>query len=186
VSLGSSTVQLHESLGSRRACACSEVRFSGQNYDRAWRLYYRRAEVCCELFCRQKDSMQRIFIKMFPVYGGKCLSRKAIQNRVQEFSQGRSKAADDARPGAEVAQTTVKRLLCCGVRRSGKDIEQMYQCWWRTCREINVLFPHLNVTYFTVYMNSWPTYWLSLLSKHHAMKTCVGVEVNLHQPRPRH
>jgi hypothetical protein len=35
VSLGSSTVQLHDSLGSRRACACSEVNCSSQNGDRA-------------------------------------------------------------------------------------------------------------------------------------------------------
>jgi hypothetical protein len=47
---------------------------------------------------------------MFPVYGGKCLSRKAVHNWVEKFSQGRSKAADDARPGAEVAETTVKML----------------------------------------------------------------------------
>jgi hypothetical protein len=31
VSLGSSTVQLHDSLGSRRACSCSEAGFSSQN-----------------------------------------------------------------------------------------------------------------------------------------------------------
>jgi hypothetical protein len=35
VSLGSSTVQLHDSLGSRRACACSDTGFSSQNGDRA-------------------------------------------------------------------------------------------------------------------------------------------------------
>jgi hypothetical protein len=35
ISLGSSTVQLHDSLGSRRACACSEDGFSSQNGDRA-------------------------------------------------------------------------------------------------------------------------------------------------------
>jgi hypothetical protein len=35
VSPGSSTVQLHESLSSRRACACSEADFSSQNGDRA-------------------------------------------------------------------------------------------------------------------------------------------------------
>jgi hypothetical protein len=35
VSLDSSTVQLHDSLGSRRACSCSEDGFSSQNVDRA-------------------------------------------------------------------------------------------------------------------------------------------------------
>jgi hypothetical protein len=51
--------------------------------------------------------------EMFPVYGGKCLSCKAVHNWVEKFSEGRSKVADDARPGAAVAETTVIRLLCC-------------------------------------------------------------------------
>jgi hypothetical protein len=63
---------------------------------------------------------------MFPVYDGKCLSRKAVHNWVEKFSQGLSKAADDGRPGMEVAETTVKRLLCCGFRRTGKAMGQMY------------------------------------------------------------
>jgi hypothetical protein len=65
--------------------------------------------------------MRRIFLnEMFPVYGGKCLSRKAVHNWVEKSSEGRSKVADDARPGAEVAQTTARRLLCCGFRRNCK------------------------------------------------------------------
>jgi hypothetical protein len=47
--------------------------------------------------------------KIFPVYGGKCLSRKAVHNLVEKFSQGFPKVADDARPGAKVAETTVKK-----------------------------------------------------------------------------
>jgi hypothetical protein len=78
--------------------------------------------------------------EMFPVYGGKCSSRKAVHNWVEKFSQGHSKIADDARPGAEVAETTVKRLLCFGFRRTGKAMGQVYQRWWRICREINVFF----------------------------------------------
>jgi hypothetical protein len=74
---------------------------------------------------------------MFPVYGGKCLSRKAVHNWVEKFSQGRSKVADDARPGAEVAETTVKRLLCSGFRRTGKAMWEVYRCWCRIRREIN-------------------------------------------------
>jgi hypothetical protein len=48
--------------------------------------------------------------EMFPVYGGKCLSRKELHNSVEKSSQGRSKVADDARPGAEVAYTIIKRI----------------------------------------------------------------------------
>jgi hypothetical protein len=61
-----------------------------------------------------------IYKEMFPVYGEKCLSRKAVHNWVEEFSLGRSKVADDARPSEEVAEATIKRLLCCGFRRTGK------------------------------------------------------------------
>jgi hypothetical protein len=50
-----------------------------------------------------------IHTEIFPLYGGKCLSRKAIHNWVDKPSQGRLKVTDDARPGAEVAETTVKR-----------------------------------------------------------------------------
>jgi hypothetical protein len=57
---------------------------------------------------------------MFSVYGGKCLSRKAIHSWLDKFFQGRLKVEDDARAGAEVGETTVKRLLCCGFRRTGK------------------------------------------------------------------
>jgi hypothetical protein len=41
ITLGSSTVQLHNSLGSRHACACSEGGFSRQKGDRAWGVNYR-------------------------------------------------------------------------------------------------------------------------------------------------
>jgi hypothetical protein len=37
-----------------------------------------------------------------------------------------------------MAETIVKRLLCCGFRRSDKAMGQVYKCWWRICREINV------------------------------------------------
>jgi hypothetical protein len=33
--------------------------------------------------------------EMFPVYGEKCLSRKAVHNWVEKFFQVRSKGADD-------------------------------------------------------------------------------------------
>jgi hypothetical protein len=39
---------------------------------------------------------------------------------------------------AEVAETTVRRLLCCGFRRTGMAMGQVYQSWWRICGEINV------------------------------------------------
>jgi hypothetical protein len=34
--------------------------------------------------------------EMFPVYAGKCLLHKVVQNWVKKFFQGRLKAADDS------------------------------------------------------------------------------------------
>jgi hypothetical protein len=45
---------------------------------------------------------------MFPVYGGSFLLRKAVRRWVEKFSQVPSKVADDAGPGAEVAETTLR------------------------------------------------------------------------------
>jgi hypothetical protein len=40
-------------------------------------------------------NIKDIHKEMFPVYGGKCLLRKTVDNWVEKFSQGRSKVADD-------------------------------------------------------------------------------------------
>jgi hypothetical protein len=73
---------------------------------------------------------------MFSVYGGKCLSRKAVHNWVEKFSEGRSKVADDARPGPTfemVIEATVQRVeeLIVADRRIMIDsvaMAQVYQC----------------------------------------------------------
>jgi hypothetical protein len=74
------------------------------------------------VFCGQKElNAQDIHKEMFSVYGGKGLSRKVVHNWVKKFSRGRSKVADD--------ETEVWKWL-----------RQVYQCWWRIYREINVFF----------------------------------------------
>jgi hypothetical protein len=50
---------------------------------------------------------------MFPVYCGKCLSRKAVRNWIEKFSQERSKVTDDVRPARpfEIAtEATMQRV----------------------------------------------------------------------------
>jgi hypothetical protein len=89
-SLGSSTVQLHDS--SRCACACLEANFSSQNGDRS-RICYCRAAFCCVFFWAKGLCAKDIHAEMFPVYGGKCLSRKVVHKWVQKFSQGCSAVA---------------------------------------------------------------------------------------------
>jgi hypothetical protein len=69
------------------------------------------------VLCGQKDSMQRTFIKkcfMFTV--GNVLSRKAVQPWWRTF-RWRRRAWNG---GAEMAETTPKRLLCCEFRCTGK------------------------------------------------------------------
>jgi hypothetical protein len=40
---------------------------------------------------------KNVYKEMFPVYGGKCLSCKAVHSWVEKFSQGRPKIADYVR-----------------------------------------------------------------------------------------
>jgi hypothetical protein len=136
VSLGSITVQLHDSLRSRCACACTEADFGSQNGDRAWRCTNEELRYVVRFFCGQKDSMQRIFIKkcfLFTV--GSVFHVKRFTTGWQTFRRWRGWNG-----GAEVAETTVRRLLCCQFRRTGKAIGHVYQWWWRTCREKKCLF----------------------------------------------
>jgi hypothetical protein len=79
--------------------------------------------------------MQRIFIKkcfLFMMGGNCCVKRFTTGSRNCHVG-GKYFTNDKEAEGAEVAETTVKRLLCCGFRRSGKAMGQLYQCCWRTC-----------------------------------------------------
>jgi hypothetical protein len=53
--------------------------------------------------------------EMFPIYVGKCLSRKAVHNCV-------------ALEVPKLLSKQSKRFLCCGFRRTGKAMGQVYQC----------------------------------------------------------
>jgi transposase len=65
---------------------------------------------CCAVFLWAKGlNAKDIHKEMCPVYGGKCLSRKAVHDWVEKFSQGCSKVAEDARPGEEVAEAAVHK-----------------------------------------------------------------------------
>jgi hypothetical protein len=56
--------------------------------------------------CAKELNAKDIHKEVFSVYGGKCLLRKAVHIWVEKFSQGRSKVADDARPGYTVKIAT--------------------------------------------------------------------------------
>jgi hypothetical protein len=51
---------------------------------------------CASFFVGKRVNAKNIYEEIFPVYGGKCLSRKAVHSWVEKFSQGRSKNTDDA------------------------------------------------------------------------------------------
>jgi hypothetical protein len=55
---------------------------------------------------KKKTPYKDILKEIFPVYSEKCLSRKAVHNWDENFSQGRSKEADDAGPGRPVEIAT--------------------------------------------------------------------------------
>jgi hypothetical protein len=76
---------------------------------------------------------------MFPVYGGKCLSSKAVHDWVGKFSQRLTKVAKDGRPGADVTETVVRIIFYAAgfdalLKRRGECINV-----GGGCREINVL-----------------------------------------------
>jgi hypothetical protein len=75
VSLGSSTVQLHDSLGSRHTCAQSEAGFSSRGVCTT-----EEQRSLVRLLWANGLSAKHIDKEMVPVYGWKYLSRKAVHN----------------------------------------------------------------------------------------------------------
>jgi hypothetical protein len=108
-------------------------------------------------FCGRKDSMQRIFIMKCSLFvmGRVCLVKR-FRTGWQTFRWWRR----GWNGGAEMTKTPVKRLLCCGFRRTGKAMRQVYQCCWRICREIN-LFSRFEYHILCPFV--WPINWLSLI-----------------------
>jgi hypothetical protein len=86
VPLGSSTVQLHDSLGSTRACACSETGFNSQNGDRVCGVNTEEQRSIVRILLAKGLNANDIHKEIFTVYGGKCLSRKTVHNWMANVS----------------------------------------------------------------------------------------------------
>jgi hypothetical protein len=101
----------------------------------------------CAFLVGKRTQCKRIFIKKCFLFtlGSVCRVKRFISGW-QTFRWRRR----GWNGGAEVAETTVKRLLYCGFRRPGGAMGQMYQCWWRICREINVFSPGFEYHMFDV------------------------------------
>jgi hypothetical protein len=81
-------------------------------------VYYRRASFCFAFFCGQKNSMKKnIHKEMFSVYGGKCLSHKAVHKWVEKCGK---RFADDEEVEMEVWKWLRQQSKDCGFRRTGK------------------------------------------------------------------
>jgi hypothetical protein len=115
-----------------------EIGFSSQNDDRAFGVYYPRATFYC-VFCGQKDSMQKIFTKQFPFYGRKCLSYKTAHKWADNHGKNLADKQFETEARKWLRQQ-FKRLSRCWFCLTGKAMGQMYRCWWKICREINVFF----------------------------------------------
>jgi hypothetical protein len=147
---------VHDSLCSRRACACSEAGFSNQNGDRVWGVYYPTAAFCCAFMWAKGLNVKDIHKDTFPVYGGKSLPHKAVHKWVEK----RGKRFEIETEVRKWLRKQSKRLLCCRFRRTGNAMGQVYQSWWRICREINVFSPGSNITFYVVY--TFVTYLLTV------------------------
>jgi hypothetical protein len=142
VSLGSSTVHLHDSIGSRRACTCSEAGISSQNGDRAWGVYYR----CVVRFLWAKGLKSKdIHKEMFTVYGGKCLSVKRLTTESRNVAKVSLMKSLKRRGGS--GWESSQKNFCA----AGKAMGQVYQCWWTICRDISVFSRFVYHMFYNLY-----------------------------------
>jgi hypothetical protein len=80
--------------------------------------------------------------EMFHVYGGKCLSLKAVHIWATNVSLVTKRLKRRCGSGWDNNQN-----LCCGFWRTGKAMGQAYQCRWRIFREINVFFFQIRISH---------------------------------------
>jgi hypothetical protein len=135
--------------------------FSSQHGDRVWGIYYEEQRPIVR-FCSKRTQCKGIYKDMFPVYRGSVC-------RVKRFTTGSrnlSKMLGSPRwwnGGAELAETTVKILLCCGFWRSGKAMGQLVLVLVEDMPRNKCFFPCSNITCFTFYIHLWSKYWFSLV-----------------------
>jgi hypothetical protein len=80
---------------------------------------------------------------MFPVYGGKCLSRKAVHNWVTNVSLMTRRLKRSCGDGWDNIEETSK--LRVSTRWTARG--QVYQCWWRIRQEINVFLFQVRISH---------------------------------------
>jgi len=74
-------------------------------------MYHDRAAWLCAFFVgKKKMEAKDIHKEMLPMYGEHCLSRQAVHNWVQKFSEGRTSIEDEHRAGRPVEIATPETL----------------------------------------------------------------------------
>jgi len=66
--------------------------------------------LCVFLWAKEKMEAKDIHKEMLPMYGEHCLSRQAVHNWVQKFSEGRTSIEDEHRAGPPVEIATPQTL----------------------------------------------------------------------------
>ena len=69
-------------------------------------MYHDRTAWRCEILLAENMEAKDIHKEMLPMYGEHCLSRQAIHNWVQKFSEGRTSIEDEHRAGRPVEMAT--------------------------------------------------------------------------------
>jgi len=73
-------------------------------------MYHDRAAWRCGFFVGKKMEAKDIKKEMLPMYGEHCLSRQAVHNWMQKFSEGRTSIEDEYGVGRPVEITTPEML----------------------------------------------------------------------------
>jgi hypothetical protein len=138
VSLGSNTIQLHNSLGNRRACACSEASFSSKNCDCAWGVFYRRTAFCYAFLWAKGFNAKDIHKKCFlftvgSVYGVKRFISES-RNSLKDVRKLQMMPDQERKWLKQQPKDFYAAGFDALVKRWGKCIN----VGWRICRETNV------------------------------------------------
>ena len=71
--------------------------------------------------------------EMLPMYGEHCLSRQAVHNWVQKFSEGRTNIEDEHQSSARVVPTATKRIFRRRFPGTCETVRQVFKSVWRLC-----------------------------------------------------
>ena len=74
-----------------------------------------------------------ILKEMLPMYGEHWLSRQAVHNWVQNFSEGRTSIEDEHQSSARVVPTTTKRSFRRRFPGTCETVGQVFKSVWRLC-----------------------------------------------------